>query len=353
LETANKKIKVAIVILNWNGRKFLEKFLPSVVEYSAGAEVIIADNDSKDDSVSFLKEHYPQLRIILNNENGGYAKGYNDALAQVDAEYYVLLNSDIEVTPGWVQPVIDVMDADPGIAAAQPKLLSYAQKDEFEYAGAAGGFIDKYGYPFCQGRVFGNLEKDLGQYDEVREIFWATGAAMFVRAEKFWEIGGLDADFFAHMEEIDLCWRLKNAGYKVVYVPRSKIYHVGGGTLPKGTARKTYLNFRNNFALLFKNLPKDRVLKTFIARLVLDGVAAIRFLTEGHFGDTFAVFRAHMYFYSHLGELRRKRRAHTQRRVSMIYQKNLVFEHFLRRKTKFTDLDQSKFSKGEVEMKSR
>ena len=352
MEEQNKKIKVAIVILNWNGKKFLEKFLPSVVNYSEGAEVIIADNDSKDDSVAFLKEHYPQLRIILNKENGGYARGYNEALAQIDAEYYVLLNSDIEVTPNWVKPVIDVMDADLSIAAAQPKLLAYARKDEFEYAGAAGGFIDKYGYPFCQGRVFGHLEKDLGQYEEVREIFWATGAAMFVRASKFWEVGGLDNDFFAHMEEIDLCWRFKNSGYKVVYVPQSKIYHVGGGTLPKGTARKTYLNFRNNFALLYKNLPADRVLKTFAARLVLDGVAAIRFLTEGHLGDFWAVFRAHMYFYSHLNELKKKRKAHTQRRVSMIYQKNLVFEHFLFHKKKFSELDQTKFSEGKVEMKT-
>ena len=344
LESQKTKIKVAVVILNWNGQKFLEKFLPSVVEYSSGAEVIIADNDSKDNSVEFLKQNYPDLRIIINKENGGYAKGYNDALAEIDAEYYVLLNSDIEVTPNWVMPVIEVMDADKSIAAAQPKLLAYNQKDEFEYAGAAGGFIDKYGYPFCQGRVFGHLEKDLGQYEEIREIFWASGAAMFVRAEKFWEIGGLDEDFFAHMEEIDLCWRLKNSGYKIMYVPNSKIYHVGGGTLPKGTARKTYLNFRNNFALLFKNLPKNRVVKTFIARLVLDGVASIRFLTEGHLGDSFAVFRAHMHFYAHISSLRKKRKMLTQSNVSMIYKKNLVFEHFLFRKSKFTDLDSKDFS---------
>jgi len=349
LNSQEPRTKVAVVILNWNGRKFLEKFLPSVVNYSLGAEVIIADNDSSDDSVAFLKENYPDLRIIINSENGGYAKGYNDALKEVEAEYYVLLNSDIEVTPNWVMPVIEVMDADKNISAAQPKLLAYYQKDEFEYAGAAGGFIDKYGYPFCQGRVFGHLEKDLGQYDEIKEIFWATGAAMFVRAEKFWEIGGLDEDFFAHMEEIDLCWRMKNAGYKVMYVPTSKIYHVGGGTLPKGTARKTYLNFRNNFALLFKNLPKNRVVKTFIARLVLDGVAAVRFLTEGNIGDSFAVFRAHMYFYAHLSSLRKKRRAHQQHQVSMIYKRNLVFDHFLFRKSKFTDLDQSKFCKGDFD----
>ncbi len=352
MESQEPKIKVAVVILNWNGRKFLEKFLPSVVEYSSGAEIIIADNDSKDDSVEFLKKNYPNLRIILNEENGGYAKGYNDALAKVEAEYYVLLNSDIEVTPNWVMPVIEVMDGDKSIAAAQPKLLAYAQKDEFEYAGAAGGFIDKYGYPFCQGRVFGHLEKDLGQYEEVREIFWASGAAMFVRAEKYWEVGGLDEDFFAHMEEIDLCWRMKNSGYKIMYVPTAKIYHVGGGTLPKGTARKTYLNFRNNFSLLYKNLPKNRVIKTFIARLFLDGIAAVRFLSEGNIGDSFAVFRAHMYFYSHLRQLRKKRKALTQNEVSLIYKRNLVFDHFLFRKSKFTELDQNMFSKGEVKANS-
>ncbi len=352
MESQEPKIKVAVVILNWNGRKFLEKFLPSVVEYSSGAEIIIADNDSKDDSVEFLKKNYPNLRIILNEENGGYAKGYNDALAKVEAEYYVLLNSDIEVTPNWVMPVIEVMDGDKSIAAAQPKLLAYAQKDEFEYAGAAGGFIDKYGYPFCQGRVFGHLEKDLGQYEEVREIFWASGAAMFVRAEKYWEVGGLDEDFFAHMEEIDLCWRMKNSGYKIMYVPTAKIYHVGGGTLPKGTARKTYLNFRNNFSLLYKNLPKNRVIKTFIARLFLDGIAAVRFLSEGNIGDSFAVFRAHMYFYSHLRQLRKKRKALNQNEVSLIYKRNLVFDHFLFRKSKFTELDQNMFSKGEVKINS-
>lgn len=348
LNSEQSKIKVAVVILNWNGRKFLEKFLPSVTKHSIGAEVIIADNNSSDDSVAFLKSNYPELRIIINPQNGGYAKGYNDALKQIDAEYYVLLNSDIEVTPNWVMPVIEVMDADQSISAAQPKLLAYHQKDEFEYAGAAGGFIDKYGYPFCQGRIFGHLEKDLGQYEEVREIFWASGAAMFVRAEKFWEIGGLDEDFFAHMEEIDLCWRMKNAGYKIMYVPMSKIYHVGGGTLPKGSAHKTYLNFRNNFSLLFKNLPKNRVLKTFIARLILDGVAAVRFLTEGHIGDSYAVFRAHMYFYSHLSQLRKKRKALNQNEVSMIYKSNLVFDHFLFRKSRFSELDVNKFSKGKI-----
>ena len=347
MESKKPKIKVAVVILNWNGKKFLEKFLPSVVGYSEGAEVIIADNNSSDDSVEFLKANYPDLRIIINKENGGYAKGYNDALALVEAEYYVLLNSDIEVTPNWILPIIEVMDADKSIAAAQPKLLAYYQKDEFEYAGAAGGFIDKYGYPFCQGRVFGHLEKDLGQYEEVREIFWASGAAMFIRAEKYWEVGALDEDFFAHMEEIDLCWRMKNAGYKIMYVPTAKIYHVGGGTLPKGTARKTYLNFRNNFSLLYKNLPKNRIIKTFVARLFLDGIAAVRFLSEGNIGDSYAVFRAHIYFYSHLARLRKKRKALKQNKVSLIYTRNLVFDHFLFRKSKFTELDSEKFYKGE------
>jgi len=284
------KIKVAVVILNWNGRKFLEKFLPSVTKNSIGAEVIIADNASTDDSVDFMKENYPELRLIINSSNSGYAGGYNEALAQINAEYYVLLNSDIEVGENWVMPIIEEMDKNPEIGAAQPKLIAYYQKDEFEYAGAAGGFIDKYGYPFCRGRLFNSLEKDTEQYNDNTEIFWASGAAMFVRANAFHKVGGLDNDFFAHMEEIDLCWRLKLSGYKIMAIPKSIVYHVGGGTLPKNSSRKTYLNFRNNFALLFKNLPKNRLWKVFIARLVLDGVAAIRFLTEGKYLELICTF---------------------------------------------------------------
>jgi GT2 family glycosyltransferase len=253
-------MKTAVVILNWNGRNFLETFLPSVLEYSARcADVIVADNASTDDSVAFLQEHYPQIRIIEHPKNGGFSKGYNDALKQIDAEYYILLNSDVEVTPNWITPVIEMMDADPSIAACQPKLRSFEDRSQFEYAGAAGGFIDAYGYPFCRGRIFDVLEEDRGQYDDACEVFWATGACLFVRADLYHALGGLDEDFFAHMEEIDFCWRLKNNGHKVMYCPDSTVYHVGGGALPKSSPRKTYLNFRNNLALLVKNLPSKRL----------------------------------------------------------------------------------------------
>ena len=225
---------IAVVILNWNGREFLRKFLPSVILHSSSvAEVIVADNASTDSSVEFLQQNFPQVRIITNLTNGGFAKGYNDALAEVAADYYILLNSDIEVTPHWIEPVIKLMESDPLIAACQHKLRSYHQPEKFEYAGAAGGFIDKYGYPFCRGRIFQDIETDNGQYDDVKEIFWATGACMFVKADLYRQFGGLDADFFAHMEEIDFCWRLKNGGYKIMYCPESIVYHVGGGTLPK------------------------------------------------------------------------------------------------------------------------
>ena len=244
--------KTAVVILNWNGKKFLEQFLPYVIKHSSSdAEVIVADNASNDDSVEFLKNNYPEIQIINNNENGGFSKGYNEALSKIDAEYYVLLNSDIEVTENWIKPIIDLMDSDKSIAVCQPKLRSYHQKEMFEYAGAAGGFIDKYGYPFCRGRIFNSIEVDNGQYDDTCEVFWATGAAMFVRAELYHKFGGLDNDFFAHMEEIDFCWRLKNEGYKIMYCADSVVYHVGGGTLPKNSSRKTFLNFRNNFNLLY------------------------------------------------------------------------------------------------------
>ena len=247
-------MRIAVVILNWNGKHMLEQFLPSVTAYTTGdAEVIIADNGSTDDSIAFLHDHYPTLRIIQLDKNYGFADGYNRALAQVDADYYVLLNDDVEVTPNWTAPVVEQMERNPRTAICQPKLLMYDQRDTFEYAGGAGGFLDKYGYPFCRGRLFTTLEKDHGQYDDPREIFWASGAAMFVRADVWKKLGGLDGEFFAHMEEIDFCWRAKNAGYRVEYCPLSTVYHVGGGTLPKSNPHKTYLNFRNNIAMLYKN----------------------------------------------------------------------------------------------------
>ncbi len=337
-------MRAAIVILNWNGRKFLEEFLPTVLSRTgSSAEVIVADNASTDDSVAWMQQHFPHVRLIRNSENGGFAKGYNDALKEVDAEYYILLNSDIEVSENWVDPVLRMMDADPSIGACQPKLRSFHERDKFEYAGAAGGFIDRYGYPFCRGRIFLELEKDEGQYDDPCEIFWATGACMFVRAELYHRLGGFDNDFFAHMEEIDFCWRLKAAGYKIMYCPFSVVYHIGGGTLPKSSSRKTYLNFRNNFTLLYKNLPAGDLFPVFFVRLFLDGVAALKFLLSGGFSDMFAVQRAHFSFYRHYASHRKKRKALQQRKVNCIYQGNLVWEHYIKGIKRYTDLPKKAF----------
>ncbi len=339
-----KHIKTAVVILNWNGKSFLEKFLPSVLEYSLeDAAVIVADNDSSDGSVDMLSEKFPQVGIIQNPDNGGYARGYNLALNELDAEYYVLLNSDIEVSPNWIKPVIRLMDSNKNIAACQPKIRSFYQRDEFEYAGAGGGYIDKYGYPFCRGRIFQSMEKDKGQYDDDCEVFWASGACMFVRASAFHELGGLDEDFFAHMEEIDFCWRLKNRGHKVMYCGSSTVYHVGGGTLPKKNPMKTYLNIRNNNIMLYKNLPAKRLSKVMLARLVLDGIAACKFLIDGGFKDFYAVIRAHKDYMRRLPQTRIKRKKLPHQKVSCMYQGNIVGAHFFRFKRKYTELDPFKF----------
>lgn len=338
--------KTAVVILNWNGKNFLEKFLPSVLKHSRGhADVIVADNASADGSVEFLKTAFPEVKIIQNSVNGGFAKGYNDALANVDAEFYILLNSDIEVTENWIQPVIELMESDPMIAACQPTIRSFSHPEKFEYAGAAGGFIDSYGYPFCRGRIFQSLETDNGQYTDPIEVFWATGACMFVRADVFRKFGGFDEDFFAHMEEIDFCWRVKHEKYKIMVCPESKVYHVGGGTLPKQSSFKTYLNMRNNISLLYKNLPSDKLFFVFVSRLFLDGVAAFKFLIDGGFADFWAVVRAHMSFYRRFPIHRKKRHAIRHRNVSCIYSGNIVVDHFLRGKKNFTEIPQQKFSK--------
>lgn len=334
----------AVVILNWNGRKYLEQFLPPLIQYSSGeAEIIVADNASNDDSISFLETNFPSIRIIRNPANEGFARGYNLALKQVKADYYILLNSDIEVTLDWIHPVIDMMEKDLSIAACQPKIRSYFERTKFEYAGAAGGFIDKYGYPFCRGRLFQSIEEDLGQYDDAIEIFWATGACMFVRADLFHQAGGLDEDFFAHMEEIDLCWRLKNLGYKIMYCPQSVVYHIGGGTLPKISWRKTYYNFRNNFYLLYKNLPDNLLIEVFAKRFILDGIAALKFLFTAGFKDFWAIYKAHISFYSTLSKTKAKRKLLKHSPLHKVYRKNIVFEYYLRKKKKFTDLDPKKF----------
>lgn len=337
--------KVAVVILNWNGKNFLKDFLPGVIEHSQDdADIYVADNASTDGSVEFLHERFPGINIIVNEVNGGYAQGYNVALGQIQADYYILLNSDIEVTPGWIKPIIRMMDSMPEVAACQPKMRSWHERNKFEYAGAAGGYIDKYGYPFCRGRLFQSLEEDRGQYDDAVSVFWATGACLFVRSDVFWILGGLDNRFFAHMEEIDFCWRARNEGYEIKYCPESVVYHVGGGTLPKKSWRKTYLNMRNNAIMLYKNLPDERIIPVFSTRLILDGVAAIKFLFDGGFRDFFAVIRAHLSFYKVYPALKRERQLHPRLKASNIYQKNLVVEYFVKRKKKFTDLNLKKFS---------
>lgn len=292
-------MKVAIVILNWNGEAMLRRFLPSVIRYSCGeAEIWVADNASDDASVQLLREHFPSVRLIQLDKNYGFAEGYNRALAQIEAEYYVLLNSDVEVTHHWLTPLVEYMDAYPDVAACQPKLLSEANRDYFEYAGASGGFIDRYGYPFCRGRIFNTVEEDNGQYDYIIDILWATGACMLIRSADYREAHGLDGRFFAHNEEIDLCWRLRQRGRRIVCIPESEVYHVGGGTLPKSNPTKTFLNFRNNLTMLYKNLPDGELKDVMRVRRVLDYVAALKMLVaDRSWVDFKAVVKARRAFY--------------------------------------------------------
>jgi len=337
-------VKTAVVILNYNGQKFLEKFLPSVVEFSKNdAEVIIADNHSTDNSISFLKEKYPQLRIIINSENGGFAKGYNDALKQIEAEYFVLLNSDIEVTENWISPIIQLLDADKTIAAAQPKILSYQNKNQFEHAGACGGFIDKFSFPFCRGRIFNITEDDHSQYNDSREVFWASGAALFIRSEVFRGENGFSEYFFAHMEEIDLCWRLKNKGNKIYVVPESKVYHVGGGTLDYMSPFKTYLNFRNNLFLIYRNKRNVNLFFYFLQRLTLDGLAGIKFISEKKFKHCYQILRAHLHFYQAIPRLKKERielvKCDAQINEIGTYKNSIVFDFFRGGKRIFSDLE--------------
>ena len=338
-------MKTAVVILNWNGRNLLERFLPSVNAFTQGENrVFVADNASTDDSVAFVQANFPNIGIISLDKNYGFAEGYNRSLSQIEAEYYCLLNSDVEVSPQWIEGVTDYLDQNPDIAVCQPKLLSQLEKNKFEYAGAAGGFIDKFGYPFCRGRMFSTLETDEGQYDQTREVFWATGACMFVRSSVYHQLGGLDADFFAHMEEIDFCWRVKNAGYRVACCPNSKVYHLGGATLPKSSSRKTFLNFRNNWLMLYKNLPAKRLFAVFALRWFSDFIAAIRFLTDSGWGDFKAVFKAHWAFFRMLPQTRQKRkRIHPSANISCIYHGHIVIDYFLKGSRKFSQLHSSKF----------
>ncbi len=290
--------KVAIVILNWNGQKMLEQYLPSVIQYSKDeATVYVADNASTDDSMAMLRAHFPEVKLIQLDKNWGFAEGYNKSLQQIEAEYYLLLNSDIEVTAHWLTPMIEYMDRHEDVAACQPKLLSIFERSRFEYAGACGGYLDKYGYPFCRGRIFETVEEDRGQYDTEADLLWATGAALMIRAKDYWAVKGLDARFFAHNEEIDLCWRLRIRGRRIVCIPESKVYHVGGGTLPKGNPMKTYLNFRNNLTMLYKCLPEEELKGVMRWRWFLDYLAAWEMLIlKRNMGDFKAIYRARKAF---------------------------------------------------------
>jgi len=303
-------MKTAIVVLNWNGKQLLEKFLPSIIKHSSldNVEIYVADNASTDDSIDFIKNHYPTIKIVQNAHNQGFAKGYNDSLQHIDADIYALVNSDIEVTKNWLSPILKTFKNEPKTAIVQPKILDFKNKDYFEYAGAAGGFIDKFGYPYCRGRVFFELEKDTKQYNDIIEIFWATGACFFIRSSVFRELNGFDEDYFAHQEEIDLCWRVKNLGNNIKYVGLSTVYHVGGATLKENNPRKTFLNFRNSLFSMIKNLPNRNLFLLIFSRLVLDGIAGILFLFEFRPKHTWAIVKAHFSFYRHLPLMLKKRK---------------------------------------------
>ena len=289
--------RVAVVILNWNGEKMLREFLPDVVRHSTGAEIVVADNASTDGSLQMLEREFPTVRRIVLDRNHGFAQGYHLALEQVDAEFYLLLNNDVQVGADWLSPLLEYMDKNPHVAACQPKLLCHWDRTRFEYAGASGGYIDAWGYPYCRGRVMGTVEEDKGQYDEPASLLWATGAALMIRREAYWQAGGLDGRFFAHQEEIDLCWRLRSRGYGIACVPQSKVWHVGGGTLPKDSPHKTYLNFRNNLLLLYKNLPSERLETVMRVRFWLDALASVQFLLTGKWGSFLAVWRGRRDFF--------------------------------------------------------
>lgn len=333
--------KVSIVILNWNGRNYLEQFLPAVLATRYPRfDVIVADNASTDDSLSFLRQQYPEIRCLQFPRNYGFARGYNEALQQITSDYYVLLNSDVEVMPGWLTPMVDLLEAHPEIAACQPKILSWHKRDQFEYAGAAGGWLDKYGYPFARGRIFDVTETDNGQYDHAAPVFWASGAAMFIRAEIYHKAGGLDPYFFAHQEEIDLCWRIQLLGYEIWACPQSVVYHVGGGTLPRGNSLKTYLNFRNNRIMLSKNLPLKKKIWILPVRNLLDAVSAWKGLLSGDGGYFVAIIRAHLAYYKWWLFYQRKSVFPVSRKgpVKGYSRKNMIWQHFVRKRRNFSEI---------------
>jgi len=337
---------VSIVILNWNGKQYLEQFLPTLILYTVhpGAEIVVADNGSEDGSLAFMKKRFPDIRTIELDRNYGFSGGYNRALEQIDTSYVILLNSDIEVTEGWLEPMLELMEKDEKVAACSPRIRDYHRRSWFEYAGAAGGFMDRYGYPFCRGRIFDHLEEDRGQYDDPVDLFWGTGACLMVRTDAYRATGGLDELFFAHMEEIDLCWRLQRKGYRIRFVPSSTVYHVGGATLNRQDPFKTYLNFRNNLLLLYKNLPVRGRGRILFSRMILDGISAFRFLLRGDIKDLRAVFRAHRAYYgmksSYNGIRNRSKYPENSFIASGIFPGSIVIEFFLKGKRRFDQLDQ-------------
>jgi hypothetical protein len=335
--------KVSVVILNWNGSEFLKKFLPSVVHCSKGnVEIIVADNGSTDDSRSVVTKSFPSVTYLQLERNFGFAEGYNQALSQLDSDYFMLLNSDVEVTPGWLEPMVKLLEQDPQVGICQPKILSLNHRNEFEYAGAAGGFIDRNGYPFCRGRVLQVVEEDMGQYDQTIQVSWASGACMLIRSQVWIECNGFDSDFWAHMEEIDLCWRAQHLGYKVLVCPESQVFHVGGGTLNYNSPLKIYLNFRNNLFLLFKNLPAKSLITKLPARMILDGMAAFVFLLKGEFGACGKVFLAHMKFYGSLPHLIKKRKGIFNNRkvrdIVFTQPYSILWNYFILKRRKYSDI---------------
>ena len=335
-------IKTAIVILNWNGKKLLEKFLPILINNTPiNSEVWIIDNYSTDGSVDFLNKQFPEIQLVCLDKNYGFTGGYNRGLDSINAEYYLLLNSDIEVTEDWLNPLIEEMDNNPETGICGPKLLDYNKRDFFEYAGASGGLIDKYGYPFCRGRIFESIEMDKGQYNDNLSCLWISGAALMIRAELFKKVGGFDDDFFAHMEEIDLCWRIQNLGYRILCVPNSFVYHVGGATLSKHNSRKTYYNFRNNLSLLLKNLPRKQLFRVLFIRIFLDKIASFRMLMQGNFNHFFALIKAYIHFMASIRKILKKRRKLIRKNTKELdgfYQKSIVFRHYLKGIKKYSDL---------------
>ena len=335
-----QEINTAVVVLNWNGINWLKKFLPILIEKSKDVNIYIADNASTDNSVEYVNDNFPNVKVLKNFSNEGYAKGYNDALETLKEEFFVLINSDIEVTDNWIKPIINLMEANSDIAACQPKILSFHDRNKFEYAGACGGFIDTLGYPFCRGRIFSDLEDDNNQYNDITEVFWASGACLFVRAKYFKEVNGFDNDFFAHQEEIDLCWRLKNKGYKIMVNPNSAVFHVGAGTLKTSSPFKTYLNFRNNLFMLYKNLSVLKLIITLLFRLPLDGIAALSFAKkENGLGHVFSILRAHLVFYVSIPLLSLKRKKIDQKKNLTGQKKfSILFKYYFLGIKKFSDL---------------